>query len=720
MNGYIIKRNGTREKIDIGKIRKQTLEACMNLNNVSYEELELEAAILFKDNMKTTDIQEILIKTALNKIDIDRPDWMFVAARLYLYDLYHNIKHMHGKNVKGDVYQAVNLRDYLRFAYDNDLLDYYPFEKYTEAEIEELNAYIDSKRDLQFTYLGIENFVKRYTLKIDNKPVELPQHLFMGVAMWLAQNEEDKVFWAKQFYDGISKFDVMVATPILSNGRRKNGQCFSCYVGATDDTLASIFDTYKEQSDISKWGGGIGWDWSKVRSKGGPLQKNRGRAKGKIPWLKIENDVAIAVDQLGVRKGSINVYCSVWDIDIFDFLDLKKSGGDERRTAEDLFISVVLDDVFLERVENNEDIYLFDPYDVPKLTETWGEEFRKYYLEYEQKAINDPESFWNRPVKVNAKKIMQQIVKYYWDKGMPFLFFKDNVNRANPHPELGIIRSSNLCTEICLPTSPQRTAVCNLGSVNIAKLNTPESIRKTVPILTRMLDNVIDLTNYVSEKSEKEEKRTRAIGIGIMGEAELLASKQIFFGSDEHEKLIKEIYEEVYNTAYEASKQLAKERGPWEEGKETRNAYLGAIAPTGTISLITGTSSCHEPIFARKWVEENTLGAFSVTAPNLNPDTYMYYVSAYEIDQKRMVELTAVRQKIMNKYLGQSISHNMYFMPVYPDGRKTSGKDVYETIMHAWKKGLKSLYYLRSKSLKDIQEQQNTSFSSTIKCWGCE
>ena len=706
----VIKRDGTREKLDLSKIRKQTFPACEGLDNVSPEELEFELNSIMKDGIKTSDIQAKLIEVAMNKTSVDRPDWVFAAARLALYDLYHRIKHIHNKAVSGNVYELVTLKDYMDYVYNLGKTKYSSDDfKKMGFDLDELSNYVaqNSRRDYQFTIYGITLFLGRYAIKNENnEPIELPQHAFMHIAMMLATVEkENKTEWAKDFYDVLSKFEFMVATPTLGNLRKKFSNCFSCYVGVTEDSLEGIMDAYKEQAIISKWGGGLGWDYSRVRSLGGVIQGIKGLAKGKIPWLKIENDLMIAVDQLGQRPGALNVYVSAWDKDVFDFLDLKKSGGEERRTAEDLFISVVEDDVFMKQVDADGEYWLFDPYDVRDLLDTWGEEFEKKYWAYVERAKTDSDSFTNPPVKIKAKDLMRRIVKYMTDVGMPFHYFKDNVNRANPNPEEGVIRTSNLCMEIAQSTDVNRTAICNLGSLNVAKVNTKEDIERVVPIAVRILDNVNDVTDYLMEKHEKHQKRTRAIGLGVMGEAELVATQQIMYGSDEHQELVDELYKNIYETADKASRELAKEKGEWKEGKGRRNAYIGALAPTSSISLLCGTTPSHEPVFKRMWFEDGIYGKTPVVAPKLSADTYYYYVSAYDIPQRLMLELTAIRQR----YVDQSISHNLYYDP-----NKITGKTIFEDIMWAWKNGIKTIYYCRTAS-KQLEKE-----SDKIACHGCE
>jgi len=807
----VIKRDGRREPLDIKKIRKYTQAACEGLEGVDFAELELDAKLQFRDGITTAEIQDTLIKTAVDKIDIDRPNWNFVAARLFLYDLYHRVTGFNGYN---------HLRDYFKKGEKAGRILPGLKEKY---DLDDLNSYIKPERDLQFTYLGIKTLYDRYIIKDkNNEPIELPQQLFMGVAMFLAQNEtnpksipesdRNKVnlndpksirgYWAKKFYDVISKFEVMVATPTLSNARTTRHQLSSCYVGSMNDNIEGIFDDYKEMALLSKFGGGIGWDFSKIRALGSYIDNHKNAAGGVIPWLKITNDIAIAVDQLGTRKGAIAVYIEPWHMDILDFLDLKKNSGEERRRAHDLFPALWIPDLFMKRVENDELWTLFDPYDVPDLTEIYGEEFEKRYIEYE----ND-EDIPKR--KIKAKELWKKILLEYYETGNPFLCFKDTANRRNQNSHSGIIRSSNLCTEIFQNTEPNhykvkvtfedgsseyfeeedevkvslgdvevkikakkitslhsinnkkvyivekvpfngKTAVCNLASVNLSKVNTPEKIKEVVPIAIRMLDNVIDLNFYPVRKTKDTNLKNRAIGLGAMGEAELLATRQIFWGSDEHLKLIDEIFEGISYWAIKSSVELAKEKGAypefegsnWSKGilpidtaneeakklvqrdlfssmqydwdslreevkKGIRNGYLMAIAPTSSISILTGTTQTIEPVYKRKWFEENLSGLIPVVVPKLSADTYMFYTPAYELDQRILVKAAAVRQKWVDQ--GQSLN-------IFISTDKASGRYLNEIYMLGWKLGLKSFYYLRSKS----PEVEEHVMDRSVECYGCQ
>ena len=328
----IIKRNGRREALDISKIQKVTSASVEGLQNVSQSDLELSAHIKFVDGMSSEQIQESLIRTAVEKIDIDAPDWTFVGARLFLYNLYHKVgKVTHG--IKGTAYG--HFKDYL----SNGKAEGRLLPNLGDGfDLDDLNNYINPDRDLNFTYLGIKTLYDRYLIKNKlGQPIELPQHMFMSIAIFLAQNEDNKQQRAKEFYDVISKFEVILATPTLSNARTNRHQLSSCYIGSTPDNIEGIFDGYHEMALLSKFGGGIGWDWTQIRALGGVIDNHKNAAGGTVPFLKINNDLAIAVDQLGTRKGAIAVYLEPWHMDINDFIDLKKNSGEERRRAHDLF-----------------------------------------------------------------------------------------------------------------------------------------------------------------------------------------------------------------------------------------------------------------------------------------------------------------------------------------------------------------------------------------------
>ncbi|MFY0746273.1 ribonucleoside-diphosphate reductase subunit alpha [Campylobacter sp. LH-2024] len=787
----VIKRNGRTEELDIAKIKKYTSDAVRDLEGVSLSELELDAKIQFRDGISTEEIQKTLIKTAVDKIDIDCPNWTFVAARLFLFDLYKKVNGMNRYN---------HLRDYFERGEKEGRILLGLKEKY---DLDDLNDYIKPERDMQFTYLGVKTLYDRYLIK-DSKgmPIELPQQMFMAIAMFLAQNEFNPGEWAKKFYDLISKFEIMLATPTLSNARTTRHQLSSCYIGSTPDNIEGIFDSYQEMALLSKFGGGIGWDWSKVRAMGGSIDGHKNAAGGIIPFLKITNDIAVAVDQLGTRKGAIAVYIEPWHMDISDFIDLRKNSGEERRRAHELFPALWINDLFMKRVRANDKWTLFDPADTADLCDLYGEEFEKRYEEYEKDESIVKEI-------VEAKELWKKILLNYFETGLPFLCFKDTANKANPNSHAGIIRSSNLCTEIFQNTDPNyyqikvvfengderhfdeeerviidggyeksakkistldsidgnkvyivekykndgKTAVCNLASINLSKVHSNEDIERVVPTAIRMLDNVIDLNFYPHRKVKDTNLKSRSIGLGVMGEAQMLAEARIHWGSEEHFEIIDKIMEKISFEAINASSNLSIEKGSypdfqgsnwskgifpidvaneqakaltlreglfnqsdcdWNKLREKvkkdgmRNGYLMAIAPTSSISILVGTTQTIEPVYKRKWFEQNLSGMIPVVVPNLSLETWEYYTPAYELDQRILVKAAAIRGKWIDQ--GQSLN-------IFLSLDKASGGYLNEIYQLAWELGVKSTYYLRSESPNS--EKVNVADRS-IECEGCQ
>lgn len=789
----VIKRSGRTEELDISKIKKYTTQAVKDLENVNLSELEVDAKIQFRDMITTEEIQQTLIKTAVDKIDVDRPNWTFVAARLFLYDLYHKVNGFTGYN---------HLKEYFEKGERAGRIMLGLKEKY---DLDDLNDYIKPERDLQFNYLGVKTLYDRYLLKDKNAhPIELPQQMFMAIAMFLAQNELDSQSWAKKFYDLISKFEIMLATPTLSNARTTRHQLSSCYIGSTPDNIEGIFDSYKEMALLSKFGGGIGWDWCKVRAMGGSIDGHKNAAGGIIPFLKITNDIAVAVDQLGTRKGAIAVYIEPWHMDISDFLDLRKNSGEERRRTHEIFPALWINDLFMKRVENDEKWTLFDPVDVADLCECFGDKFEERYERYE-KDEKIPKNI------VSAKELWKKILTAYFEEGMPFLCFKDTANKANPNPHNGLIRSSNLCTEIFQNTKPNyykikvtfedgnisiydeeedvtidsgitkkakklssldslngknifvvekenfegKTAVCNLASVNLSKIHKKEDIDRVIPIAIRMLDNVIELNFYPHAKVKHTNLASRSIGLGVMGEAEMLANKGIKWGSYEHLELVDKIMENISYNAILASSNLALEKGKYPEFEGSnwskgimpidvanenakklvqrdnlfddsvrdweylrqkvkhdgmRNGYLMAIAPTSSISILVGTTQTIEPVYKKKWYENNLSGMIPVVVPNLNLETWNFYDSAYDLDQRDLVKAAAIRQKWIDQ--GQSLN---IFMRL----DVASGGILNQIYTLAWKLGVKSTYYLRSQS-PDTIEAEKAAMDRSIECFNCQ
>lgn len=811
---HVVKRDGSREPLDISKIQKQTSAATQGLKNVSQSELELDAKLNFIDGITSEQIQQILIKTAVDKIDLDKPDWTFVAARLFLFDLTHKVR----QSYKQHGYNEITLEAYLAVGKkENRLLSNLGY----GYDLTKLQAAIDTQRDYLFNYLGIKTLYDRYLVKdFDKNPIETPQLMFMGIAMFLAQNEspETKTDWAIKFYNTLSTFKFMLATPTLTNARTLKHQLSSCFVGSAPDNIEGIFDSYKEISLLSKFGGGIGWDFAKIRATGSQIRNHRAAAGGLIPFLKILNDVTVACDQLGSRKGAAAIYIEPWHQDIEDFLDLKKNSGEERRRTHELFPALWINGLFMDRVTEDKDWTLFDPYEVPHLTELYGDEFNIAYEAAEQ----DPKL---RKQTIRAKDLWKHILTSYYESGSPFLTFKDRANITNPNNHTGVIHSTNLCTEIFQSTEENqykvriyldpksfenkrellynetdqikvkdtetregysyklakhitsldtiiirsvlstteaeykvyavenvlskqgKTAVCNLGSLNLSKVNKTEDIKQIIPIAVRMLDNVIDLNFYPVKKTKDTNLETRAIGLGVMGEAEYLAQQNIVFGSHAHYKEIDRLMSDVSYYTIEASSDLAKERKPyqdfkgslWDQGifpldftnsltkalaephqqdwdalkakvkaQGLRNGYLMAIAPTSSISILVGTTQAIEPVYKRKWYEDNLSGMIPVVVPNLTLDNWHCYVPAYELDQIKLIEAAAVRQKYIDQ--GQSLN-------IFIDPKKAKASYLSSIYQTAYKLNLKSTYYLRSES---PDEKEFDAVDRSIECQGCQ
>lgn len=811
---HVVKRDGSREPLDISKIQKQTSAATQGLKNVSQSELELDAKLNFIDGITSEQIQQILIKTAVDKIDLDKPDWTFVAARLFLFDLTHKVMQAY----KQYGYNEITLEAYLAVGKkENRLLSNLGY----GYDLTKLQAAIDTQRDYLFNYLGIKTLYDRYLVKdFDKNPIETPQLMFMGIAMFLAQNEspETKTDWAIKFYNTLSTFKFMLATPTLTNARTLKHQLSSCFVGSAPDNIEGIFDSYKEISLLSKFGGGIGWDFSKIRATGSQIRNHRAAAGGLIPFLKILNDVTVACDQLGSRKGAAAIYIEPWHQDIEDFLDLKKNSGEERRRTHELFPALWINGLFMDRVAEDKDWTLFDPYEVPHLTELYGDEFNIAYEAAEQ----DPKL---RKQTIRAKDLWKHILTSYYESGSPFLTFKDRANITNPNKHTGVIHSTNLCTEVFQSTAENqykvriyldpksfenkrellynetdqikvkdtetregysyklakhitsldtiiirsvlstteaeykvyavenilskqgKTAVCNLGSLNLSKVNKTEDIKQIIPIAVRMLDNVIDLNFYPVKKTKDTNLETRAIGLGVMGEAEYLAQQNIVFGSQSHYKEIDRLMSDVSYYTIEASSDLAKERKPyqdfkgslWDQGifpldftnsltkalaephqqdwdalkakvkaQGLRNGYLMAIAPTSSISILVGTTQAIEPVYKRKWYEDNLSGMIPVVVPNLTLDNWHCYVPAYELDQIKLIEAAAVRQKYIDQ--GQSLN-------IFIDPKKAKASYLSSIYQTAYKLNLKSTYYLRSES---PDEKEFDAVDRSIECQGCQ
>ncbi|MDB4868788.1 MAG: nrdE [Cohnella sp.] len=730
----ILKRNGVAEELIFAKLQKVIDFACRGYP--SCDPLELETALLphFRNNITTKEIQSMLIRVAVERTTAEQPDWQFVASKLHVYDLYKEaaIHRKYGYFGYGDFYSL------LTYLTDKGLYGKYILEHYTREEIRELGNSIVPERDYLFNYIGVKTLSDRYLIRgLQSETLELPQELFMGVAMHLAMKEKDKMHWARRFYDALSNLRMTVATPTLANARKPFHQLSSCFIDTVPDNLWGIYNTDQSFAQVSKLGGGMGIYVGKVRARGSAIRGYKGAAGGVIPWIKNYNNTAVAVDQLGVRSGAAAVYLDVWHKDIFDFLNLKTNNGDDRMKAHDIFPGVCIPDLFMRRVQDRASWYLFDPHEVRtvmgySIEDSWGTEFERRYEECVQHPSLSKEE-------VPAIDIIKKLLASSFETGTPFVFYRDTVNRANPNKHKGTIYCSNLCTEICqnmsaaemvsvshegdIITSQVKAGdfvVCNLSSINLGRNLTREEIAETVTVQMRMMDNVIDLNHYPTAQAEITNRKYRAVGLGSSGYHEWLVHHKITWESDEHLEAADELYEWINYCAIKASMELAKEKGvysqfegsEWQSGEYfarrgyeskdwaalrakvakhgLRNAWLFAIAPTGSTSLISGSTAGIDPIFAKFWVEEKKNAVIPQTAPNLSPENMWLYKEAHQIDQLWSIRAAGRRQR----HIDQSQSFNLYVTPAI------SAKEFLELYMAAWENGLKTVYYCRNKSLE--------------------
>ncbi|EQB4336718.1 ribonucleoside-diphosphate reductase subunit alpha [Clostridium botulinum] len=754
MNIKIKKRDGQYEPLQVEKTKKMVKLACEGIEGCDPLELELDSRIQFRDGMTTKEIQRTLIQTAIEKVIQNSKDnngnnikktnanWQYVAARLLCFDLYKEAKICRHYNSfgYGDYYQLVKKLVKIK------LYGEYLIQNYSDEEIKELAKYIVPERDELFNYEGLKLLNDRYLIKGNNGEIlELPQERFMTIAMHLAIPEGDKkVFYAKKFYDLLSELKVTVATPTLGNAGTPFYQLSSCFISVVGDNLWSIYDVNQKFAQVSKHGGALGIYTGKIRALNSEIRGHKNASGGVVPWIRLYNDTAVAVDQLGKRKGGAAITLDIWHKDIFDFLDLKTNNGDDRRKAHDIFPSVSIPDLFMKRLEKRESWSLFDPYIVEKIMgykledyfdDEDRREFTNKYLECERNT-NIPRDT------VPTLDIMKKLMKSAVETGTPFIFFRDTVNKANPNKHKGMIYSSNLCHEIAQNMSESRLleeeiidgngyseivqrvkagdmVTCNLNSINLSKVK-KEEFNECIPFQIRMLDNVISLNKLPVKEAKVTSDKYRAIGLGTSGYHHFLANNKIRWESDEHIKVADEIYEEIAYIAIKSSMELAKEKGSypafkdseWETGKYferrgynserwkklqsnikkygMRNGYITAIAPTGSTSNIANTTAGIDPVFKKFFMEEKKGSFTPKTAPDLNEENFWYYKEAHTIDQQWSIKACAVRQK----HIDQAQSFNLYITP------EIKAKEILNMYMESWKQGVKTIYYVRNKSLE--------------------
>ncbi|MGD7045073.1 ribonucleoside-diphosphate reductase subunit alpha [Jeotgalibacillus proteolyticus] len=688
----------------------------------------------------------LMILAALDQISIEEPDWTYVAARLYLDRLYDQAAKSRGYE-SSKRYGSFN--DLITSLTDKGLYSDQLLNEYSREEIKEIGSFINPSKDLLFTYIGLVTLSDRYLTKSRNKEVvELPQERFMIIAMTLMKDEpkEKRLALIKEAYWALSNLYMTVATPTLSNAGKSYGQLSSCFIDTVEDDLRSIYDSNTDVATLSKNGGGLGVYLGKIRSRGSDIKGFKGTSSGVIPWMKQLNNTAVSVDQLGQRKGAVAVYLDVWHKDIFSFLDVRLNNGDERLRTHDLFTGVCIPDLFMEAVESREDWHLFDPHEVKSvmgfsLEDYWDEQkgagsFRERYKECTENPVLSRRT-------VPAIDIMKSIMISQLETGTPYMFYRDTVNRMNPNPHEGMIYCSNLCTEIMQNMSattvteefvrdgsiitvkkPGDFVVCNLSSVSLARAVLGDVLERLIPIQVRMLDNVIDQNTLPVPQALLTNHKYRSIGLGTFGWHHLLARKGIRWESEEAVKYCEELYEHIAYLTVKASMELSKEKGAypvfkgsdWQTGeyfdkraytgerwtnlknsiKESgvRNAYMMAVAPNSSTSIIAGSTASIDPIFRKQYSEEKKDYRIPVTAPDLGPDTTWYYQSVYLIDQHWSIRQNAKRQR----HIDQAVSFNLYVR------NDIKAKELLDLHLHAFNAGLKTTYYVRSTSDTDSIE----------------
>lgn len=759
--------NGTVTSISEGELRRRIAFACKGLADTNPEVVLQESVKNLYEGVKWHEVDTSSVMAARAKIEAE-PNYSFVAARLLLDVIYRETIGVDAHDPKLNAAHQTYFKSVIKRAVDVDRMD----KALLSFDLEKLSKALKLERDLQFTYLGIQTLYDRYLIHHEDRRLETPQIFWMRVAMGLASNEgSTKNERAIEFYEVLSKFHFTSSTPTLFNAGTPHPQLSSCYLTTVMDDLKHIFKCVQDDAMLSKWAGGLGNDWTNVRATGARIKGTNGRSQGVIPFLKVANDTAVAVNQGGKRKGAMCAYLETWHLDVEDFLELRKNTGDERRRTHDMNTANWIPDLFMKRVLENGYWTMFSPSDVPDLHDLVGKAFEERYISYERKAESGELKLFKR---VEAVGLWRKMLSMLFETGHPWITFKDPSNLRSPQDHVGVVHSSNLCTEILLNTSSGETAVCNLGSVNLAAHCTAkgldkELVAKTVRTAVRMLDNVIDINFYPTDEAKAANLRHRPIGLGIMGFQDALYIQNISYASPEAVEFADASMELISYHAILASAELAKEKGAystfkgskWDRGmlpidtlevlaaergghldvdrtvrldwtparkaiKECglRNSNTMAIAPTATISNITGVVQSIEPTYKHLYAKSNLSGEFTV--PNVHlvlelkrrgmwddemiedlkyfdgslleieriPDEVKrVYLTAFEIEPEWLIECGSRRQKWID--MGQSL--NLYMA-------QPSGKRLHDMYMHAWKKGLKTTYYLRSLGATQIEK----------------
>jgi ribonucleoside-diphosphate reductase alpha chain len=656
--------DGSLKALDMERVDTIVQEACRNLHNTDAKVIVQDALRNLYQKAKLEEVHKALIMSARTWIEKE-PEYTYVSARLLLDTLRAEALPAVGMQANATFDEMAGLyptyfKAYIQKGIEQKLLD----PALTEFDLDKLGKALLPERDMQFTYLGLQTLYDRYFLHDKGVRYELPQAFFMRVAMGLALEEKDREARAIEFYTLLSSFDYMSSTPTLFNAGTVRSQLSSCYLTTIPDHLDGIYSAIKDNALLSKFAGGLGNDWTPVRSMGSHIQGTNGKSQGVVPFMNVADATAIAVNQGGKRKGAVCAYLECWHMDVEDFLELRKNTGDDRRRTHDMNTALWVPDLFMKRVHEDADWTLFSPNDVPDLHETYGAAFEQAYTQYEAKART---GHIENAKTVSAVKLWRKMLSMLFETGHPWLTFKDACNLRSPQQHAGVIHSSNLCTEITLNTSADEIAVCNLGSINLVahiengKINR-DKLKKTIATAVRMLDNVIDINYYPVPQAKNSNAKHRPVGLGIMGFQDALYALKIDYSSDEAVEFADTSMEMISYYAIEASSALAAERGTYESYKGSlwsqgilpidsialleknrgkyleqnrvqrldwdslrkqvkahgmRNSNVMAIAPTATISNICGVTQSIEPTYQNLYVKSNLSGEFTVINPYL-------------------------------------------------------------------------------------------------------
>lgn len=767
--------NGDLKALDLERVKTIVEEACRNLSGVTAEPVIKDALRNLFNKASLDDVHKALIMAARALVEKE-PNYSYVSARLLLDSMRSGALNKLGLAQEATFDEMTKLypsyfKKYIMQGIAQGMLD----PKMQDFDLDTIADAIEPQRDMQFTYLSLQTLYDRYFIHENGVRYELPQAFFMRVAMGLAMREDKPEARAIEFYRLISSFDYMTSTPTLFNSGTVRPQLSSCYLTTVPDDLDGIYGAIRDNALLSKFAGGLGNDWTPVRAMGAHIKGTNGKSQGIVPFLNVADATAIAVNQGGKRKGAVCAYLECWHMDVEEFLELRKNTGDERRRTHDMNTAIWVPDLFMQRVHENGQWTLFSPNDAPELHDSYGKDFIRYYEQYEEQAKRGE---IKTSKTIAAVKLWRKMLSMLFETGHPWITFKDPCNLRSPQQHVGVVHSSNLCTEITLNTSQEEIAVCNLGSINLpahisnGKLD-DKKLKKTIRTALRMLDNVIDINFYSVPQARNSNLKHRPVGMGLMGFQDALYALKLDYASQAAVEFADRSMELISYYAIEASSDLAKERGHyqsyegslWSRGvlpidsigilQQSRDKYLEqdlsqtldwetlrikvrtqgmrnsnvmAIAPTATISNICGVTQSIEPTYQNLYVKSNLSGEFTVINPYLVADLKALnlwdevmvndlkyfngslqpisripeslksrYATAFEIEARWLIEAASRRQK----WIDQAQSLNVYMA-------QPSGKRLDELYKHAWLRGLKTTYYLRSMGASNAEKSTVT------------